>query len=188
MPSWRGEPSLALTFSGVDVPGNTVQGQLAPAAVIVTLGPGFSRLALSSVARTRICRVPVVTGVKLKLQLLVPDAGCHVAPPSTDTSTPATTPPVSLAVPVTLTVPGTVAPGNGVLMTVTGAVVSVEAEAGTMPAARVPGCAPMSASRFTVACCMRRSVGAEPRSWTSSRPHDHWIVPAPNTSAPPGCR
>ena len=31
---------------------------------------------------------------------------------------------------------------------------------------------------------IRRSTS--PRSWLPSRPHDHWMVPAPNTSAPLG--
>src|SRR3954469_21832337 len=63
-----------------------------------------SRLPLSSTAR--VCRFagPVVVGVKVYVQLWVPEASCQVGPPSVETSTPATTPPpVSAAVPVTVT-------------------------------------------------------------------------------------
>ena len=34
-----------------------------------------------------------------------------------------------------------------------------------------------------MACCMRTSGVDPPRSCVPSRPHDHWIVPAPKTSA-----
>ena len=44
----------------------------------------------------------------------------------------------------------------------------------------------MSASRLTVACCIRVSAAALPRSWLESRPQAHWTVPAPNTSPPLG--
>ena len=117
-------------------------------------------------------------------------AGCQVAPPSTDTSTPPTTPPpASVAVPVI---------GHR------GAARDDRAGAGrgdrrrsaascrstrwprTRPACSVAGCTPMSANRLTVACCMRTSGGALPRSWLPSRPHDHCTVPAPKTSAPLG--
>ncbi len=87
-------------------------------------------------------------------------AGCQVAPPSADTSTPPTCPPTSLAVPVTVTcVPSTGwAPPAGEVMMAVGGVVSVDAVAGCSPAIRVAGCTPMSANRFTVACCMLASV------------------------------
>jgi hypothetical protein len=116
-------------------------------------------------------------------------AGCQVAPPSADTSTPPTCPPTSLAVPVTATcVPSTgCAPAAGEVMLAVGGVVSADAVAGCNPAIRVAGCTPMSANRFTVACCMLGSVGVPAKSCVSSSPHDHWIVPAPNTSAPLGC-
>ena len=65
---------------------------------------------------------------------------------------------------------------------------SVEAVAATRPAWRLPGWTPMSAKRFTVACCMRGSGAALPRSWFESNPQVHWIVPAPNTRAPLLCR
>src|SRR5690349_7884217 len=116
------------------------------------------------------------------VQLVVPVAGCQVAPLSVDTSTPATTPPVSLAVPVTVTFPPspTVVEDDGEVMVEVGAVVSVDAVAATSPVSRAHGWAPMSASRLTVAWRMLRSgvrVG-------SPRPQDHCTVPAPKTRAP----
>src|SRR5262247_1823999 len=59
---------------------------------------------LSSTARLLIVACPGA-GVQLKLHAVVPVAALKLAPPSTDTSTRATVPPpVSLAVPVMLTV------------------------------------------------------------------------------------
>src|SRR5437879_4080476 len=60
--------------------------------------------------------------------------------------------------------------------------------AATRLACSVAGCAAMSASRFTVACCIARSVDDGPKSCSLSRPHDHCTVPALNTSAPLGAR
>src|SRR6185295_5252696 len=114
-------------------------------------------------------------------QLVVPVAGCHVVPPSVETSTPATWPPLSDAVPEivtfwpSLTVEGT-------LRVEVGAVVSVEAEAPVRSDCIVAGWAPMSANRFTVACSMLRSAGLE-SGFQSSSPHAHWTVPAPKTRA-----
>ncbi len=107
-------------------------------------------------------------------------------PPSTETSTPPTTPPLSVAVPVTVTAvfAATLLPADGDVMVDTGGVVSVDAVAGSRPGCSVVGCAFMSARMFTVACCMFASGAALPRSWFESRPHDHWMVPAPNTRAP----
>ena len=45
----------------------------------------------------------------------------------------------------------------------------------------------MSANRFSVACCCV-VFGVLPLGLALSRPHDHWTVPAPNTSAPLGIR
>ena len=50
----------------------------------------------------------------------------------------------------------------------------------------VAGCAPMSASKFAVACCMFTSSLAPGVELLASRPHAHCTVPAPNTSAPEG--
>ncbi|TMC02373.1 MAG: hypothetical protein E6J41_30315 [Chloroflexi bacterium] len=125
----------------------------------------------------------------------MPVAGCHVAPLSVDTSTPATTPPpASVAVPVMVTVVPlvSVAPDAGEVMVEVGAVWSVDAVAATRPACIVVGWTPMSAIRLSVACCMLMSGSAGPMSgsmsWLVSRPHAHWTVPAPNTSAPLAAR
>ncbi len=72
----------------------------------------------------------------------------------------------------------------GASMLEVGAAPSVDLAAGTSPDCRVAGWASMSASRFTVACCMRASGAALPRSWLLSRPQDHCTVPELNTSAP----
>src|SRR5450755_3494918 len=61
---------------------------------------GFSRLAESSTARLIRAAVPTAWAVQEYVQFSRPIAGCQVWPPSTDTSTPATTPPPeSVAVP-----------------------------------------------------------------------------------------
>ena len=107
-------------------------------------------------------------------------------PPSVETSTPATAPPVSVAVPETVTaVPSvTVALLAGAVSVATGAVVSVVLVARVSPLAGANGCAPMSASRLTVA--WRIVVfGALPIGFALSRPQDHCTVPAPKTSALP---
>src|SRR3954462_16031137 len=117
-------------------------------------------------------------------------AGCHVAPSSVDTSTPATTePPEAAAVPLTVTVApsATEAPAAGAVTVEVGGVVLVEAAAGARPAIRVAGWASMSARRLIVACCMLRSTAVLP-GLLGSRPQAHCTVPAPNTRAPLGAR
>jgi hypothetical protein len=129
------------------------------------------------------------------VQLSRPVAACQCAPPSVETSTAATIPPpVSVAVPVTVTLcpEGREAFGAGEVIVELGAVASVDCVSWTRPLCSVSGCAPMSASRLTVACCMRPSgAGTElpdaVECW-SSRPRLHWVVPAPKTSAPLGAR
>src|SRR5712691_629993 len=92
------------TSHGTADPSQIVQGQLAGVTVIVVGVFAPSRLPLSSTARLRILAVPSTPGLQLKLQLSRPMAGCHLAPPSTDTSTALTAPPPpSLAVPVMVT-------------------------------------------------------------------------------------
>ena len=121
---------------------------------------------------------------------VVPVAGCHVDPPSVETSTPATRPPMSDAVPVAVTeVPLAIAaPAAGDVIVVVGAVVSADFVAATRPLIRVDGCALMSASRLTVACCIRGSAAAPAPSCVWSRPHAHWMLPAENTRAPEAAR
>ncbi len=117
-------------------------------------------------------------------------AAFQVEPPSVDTSTRATTPPESAAVPwmVTGFSAGTVTPEAGLVTVTAGPVVSVEAVAATRLLCRVSGWTPMSARMFTVACCMRASsvttVSSGLYVGMLVRPHDHCTVPAPNTSAP----
>ncbi len=120
---------------------------------------------------------------------MVPVAGCHVLPPSSDTSTPPTTPPVSAAVPVTVTraPSATVLPAAGEVTAEDGGVVSVDAAARTSPAIGSYGWAPMSANRFTVACCITGSA-AWPLGLLASSPQLHCTVPAPKTSAPLAAR
>src|SRR5215471_8370112 len=99
--------------------------------VTVTPAPEVSRLPLSSTALLLIVTEPKPAGVQEKLQFAWPVAGCHVVPPSTETSTPATTPPVSAAVPVIVkAVPGgTFEPAGGAVIVELGAVVSADAVA-----------------------------------------------------------
>lgn len=90
---------------------------------VITAG-GFCAFPLSSTARLLIVTVPMAVGVQVKLQEPVPVARFHVAPPSTDTFTPATKPPpFSVAAPVMLTgVPtGKLAPAVGDVIVATGA-------------------------------------------------------------------
>ena len=68
-----------------------------------------------------------------------------------------------------------------------GAVASVDGVAAVSPAINEAGCTlPMSANRFTVACCMAVSVALVVPPLSS--PHAHCTVPAPNTRAPLGAR
>src|SRR4051794_36494733 len=58
----------------------------------VTPLPGVPTLPLSSVARTLMFAVGLPWTAQVYVQLVPPVAGCHVLPPSVETSTPATTP------------------------------------------------------------------------------------------------
>jgi hypothetical protein len=121
-------------------------------------------------------------------------AGCQLDPPSVETSTPATVPPLSVAVPeiVTVAPSETAAPPDGLVIVELGAVVSVDAETAVSPLIKVVACAPMSAKRFTVACCITGSAVAPAggpllaHAFVVSRPHAHCTVPAPKTNAPLG--
>src|SRR5262245_22784135 len=108
--------------------------------VIVTPADGVSRLALSSAARLLMVTKPEPIAVQLYVHVPRPLAGCHVTPPSTDTSTPPTTPPASLAVPVIVTaVPaGIVAPAAGAVIVEVGGVKSVHAGCAGRQTARAP--------------------------------------------------
>src|SRR5689334_18415495 len=126
--------------------------------------------ALSSLARTSIDAAPAVTGVHEYDQEARPVAGCQVLPPSVETSTPPTTPPVSVAVPLmfTATPAGRLALAAGEDAVTVGPTVSVDLVARVSPLCRVAGCAPMSASRLTVACFIGVLAAPVPRSWLLS--------------------
>ena len=66
-----------------------------------------------------------------------------------------------------------VAPLEGEVIVAVGAVKSDDWEAAVKPACNVPGCTPISANKFTVACCISGlTVVDPPQCWPSS-PHDH---------------
>src|SRR6478752_3407054 len=117
-------------------------------------------LALSSIARTITALLPRPFCTKVAVHDVVPVAAYQVAPPSAETSTPATRPAASDAVPVTVTTSPffCAAPAAGVEIETVGPAVSVDLVAALTPAISVVGWAPMSASRFTCACCMRGSA------------------------------
>src|SRR5690349_10017671 len=95
----RGWALTAAIWGGVEAAERTVTGTPIEAA---------PRLPLSSTARVIKVTVPEAAGVQVYVQVVVAAAvvswaGCHVVLPSSDTSTPATTPPPkSVAVPVTV--------------------------------------------------------------------------------------
>src|SRR5664279_514618 len=125
-------PSPESIPPGVALVPHTEHGQ-----VTVTVVPveGVSRLPLSSTARVLIVLDGLPCAIQLYVQLVVPVAGCQVAPPLVDTSTPATVPPESLAAPLIVTaVPsGTLPPGAGEVILDVGATVSVDAVASWIP-------------------------------------------------------
>jgi hypothetical protein len=146
-------------------------------------------LPLSSTARVRTVTGPLPATVHVYVHCERPVAGCQVVPPSVETSTPPTTPPpVSVAVPATVTtLPcARVVLFNGVVTVDVGAVVSVDAVAGASVSSGVPGCTPMSANTLTVACCAFGSAASP--VWFPIRVNDQLIVPASNTRAPLGAR
>src|SRR5262245_39922007 len=181
------------TVHGVTFGPAMVQGH--PMSTVM-LGDDASMLPLSSTARERIRALGAPWAIHEYVHDVVPVAGCHVAPPSAETSTPATVPPASVAVPEIVTlVPSAIAvPCAGLVIVEMGAVVSVDAEVAVNPDISVVADAPMSANRFTVACCMTGSAVAPEggpllfHALVVSRPHAHCTVPAPKTSAPLAAR
>src|SRR5437660_7126852 len=118
---------------------------------------GDSRLPLSSTARDLSTADGLPWADQVYDQLVVPFAGCQVVPPSVETSTPATTPPpesVAEPVIVSLLPSASEAPLVGEVIADVGGVASLDCVAAVRPDCRVEGCAPMSASKLTVACCM----------------------------------
>src|SRR5262245_61241578 len=104
-PTSTAVPSPEFRTAGVTVGFHSVvHGQLPGPMVTVTPAPAVWMLPLSSIARLRMLALPTAPGDQSKLHALVPVAVRQVAPPSTDTSTPATTPPpLSLATPLIVT-------------------------------------------------------------------------------------
>src|ERR1700712_4634272 len=119
-----GSPESAL--GGETASPQIEQGQL---TLTVRPAPGASVLALSSLARVWIVVAGWPCTIHVYVQLEVPEvAGCHVLPPSVETSTPAMTPPPpSVAVPVIMTLVPSVrlAPAAGDVIVDVGFVVSV---------------------------------------------------------------
>src|SRR5882757_1086929 len=128
-PSSIALPSPLSTVVGALDEFQILQGQVAGTILTLTPLPGVSMLPLSSTARLKSVIEPTVLGVHTKLQLERPIAGCQVLPPSPENSTPATTPPESLANPVTVMLfPALkVELFVGAVMTEAGGIVSVEA-------------------------------------------------------------
>ena len=189
-PTSMGLASLMAAAAGTTEACQIDAGKPRRTPVTVTPGPGTSTLTLSSTARERMVSGPSAVGRNVKLQAVVPAARRQVAPPSTDTSTAATTPSASAAVPVTVSgVPtGTSAPVAGHVTTDVGGVWSADVDGYTRFDCSVAGSAPMSASTLAVACCIRACGAPESRGWVSSRPHAHWQVPVAHTRAPLGAR
>src|SRR5215470_16448230 len=93
-PSSYGLASPASGIGGTDVGFHRlVHGQSPGATTTVTVPPVVSTLPLSSIPRTLIVAEPSAPGVQSKFHTVVPCADRQVAPPSTETSTPATCPP-----------------------------------------------------------------------------------------------
>jgi hypothetical protein len=122
--------------------------------VMATGAAGVSMLPLSSLARLFSMTAPTPLDGHVKVQFSRPAAGFQVCPLSTDTSTPATLPSASDAVPamVTLLPDATDEPFAGDVIVEVGAVKSSDLAAGVSPVCRVPGCTSMSPNRLTVAC------------------------------------
>ena len=66
--------------------------------------------------------------------------------------------------------PARIAPAAGAVIRDVGAAVSVDVVATVSPDCSVAGCAPMSASRLTVACCIGVPAAPDPRSWLRRAP------------------
>src|SRR5947207_5646636 len=118
MPVSIGWPSVTGAVAGASVARNALHGHVGPPPPLPTVTvtePAAPMLPLSSIPRARTVTVPLAGVLHENVQLVVPFAAAHVAPPSVETSTPATTPPTSDAVPDTVTVAfaATFAPFDG---------------------------------------------------------------------------
>src|SRR4030095_15019641 len=95
--------SGSVGFAGVAVGAQILlptQLPLPVPTVTVTPAPGVARSALASTDRLVRVTDPDPLGVQLYVQVARPLAGCQLAPPSTETSTPPTPPPLSVAAPL----------------------------------------------------------------------------------------
>src|SRR5205823_5273244 len=141
-PSSTAGGSGKLATDGVDVTSQMLHGHVCVLMTLtVALGPGVSTLPLSSVARLLITTEPAVAGLQWYVQLSRPVAECHDAPLSTDTSTAATIPPVSTAVPliVMLAPTTTVDPLVGEPIVEVGRTTSTDAALTMIPGCGRPG-------------------------------------------------
>src|SRR5437867_1048461 len=155
-PSSSALPSATLGTAGTtDGLKIVLHGQVPAMTVTLTALPAVSTLPLSSIARLRIVAGPSTPKNPLNVHDDVPCAACHVTPPSSDTSTLAGTPPLSVAVPVIVTGAPlwTCAPAAGDVITEIGGVTSVDwplltsGRFGSAPVCSVAGSAPMAANR-----------------------------------------
>src|SRR3954464_3112280 len=123
--------------------------------VTVTPADGDSTLPLSSIARLVIDMAPTPLIGHESDQVVRPVARCHVVPPSSETSTAATRPSASEAAPVTVrfVFDETELPVAGEPIVDVGGATSADGVPGVNPPCSSAGCAPMSPSRLTVACC-----------------------------------
>src|SRR2546428_199277 len=144
-PTSTGCGSLAFAKAGVVVASQMLHGQV---TLTVVPAPGVSWLPLSSTARLLITAGPALDGAQWYVQFAPPVARCHDTPPLTETSTAATVPVGSDAVPLITTSvpPANVDPLVGETIVEMGTSVSTDAVAGMSPAIRVTGCTPMSAN------------------------------------------
>src|SRR5437879_2491988 len=117
-----------------------LHGHTTGSTVMPTPAPGVSTFALSSAARDLVVRGPGAELTRqVKVHAVVPLARCQLVPPSMETSTPPTKPPVSVAVPLITTSVFCVTcmPAAIDVMLDVGLVLSVDALAATSPDCRV---------------------------------------------------
>ena len=120
-------PDTAWTSAGRDGDRNAAVGSFDISTVVNRAAPNIYRSAGGT-------RGPVISPAAR------PVAGCQVVPPSVETSTPPTTPPVSVAVPVMVVkLPDCTVPPVGEVMVEFGGTVSVDCEAAAKPACKDPG-------------------------------------------------
>ena len=135
--------------------------------------------------------VPVDRRRERVAPVLAAARGMPRAPPSVETSTPPTRPPpVSVAVPVIghrRCRPGRCRRRRATsIVAVGGARVGRRGRGRRVRPAGCRAARPCRRRGSPSPAASRGSAWTPPRSWVPSSPHDHWTVPAPNTSAPLG--